>query len=102
VTRVVISPRAEQEIEDIWLIIAADDPTAANRVVRHVGEKIDRLAIHPRLGPRRPDISPAARILIEGPYLIIYEHQPNADAGPVEIVDIVSVIDGRRDLTRLL
>ena len=100
-TRVVISPRAERETEDIWLMIAMNDPVAANRIVRHVGEKIDRLAIHPRLGPRRPDISTAVRILIEGPYLIIYELQPNTNRGPVQVVDIISVVDGRRDLTQL-
>lgn len=100
-TRVIISPRAEQEIEDIWLVIAADDPLAANRIVRNIGEKIDILADYPRLGPRRPEIAPAMRVLIEEPYLIIYENKPDADKGPVDSVDIISVIDGRRDLTQL-
>jgi toxin ParE1/3/4 len=101
VTRVVVSPRAESELEDIWLAIAVDSPQAATRVTRDLGKRICRLADYPRLGPRRLDISPVVRVLVEGPYLIIYEHHPNTDEGAVEFVDIVSVIDGRRDLTDL-
>ena len=101
-TRVVISPRAESELEDIWFAIATDNPLVAMKVVRNIGERIDSLAYHPRLGPRRPDISPVVRVLVEPPYLIIYEHHPSGDEGPVELVDIISVIDGRRDVTGLL
>jgi len=60
------------------------------------------LAIYPRLGPRRPDIAPSARVLVEGRYLVIYEHHPNSDSGPINIVEIVTVVDGRRDLTQLI
>jgi toxin ParE1/3/4 len=52
------------------------------------------------MGPRRPDIHPAARILLEGPYLILYRTQPDTDDGPISEVEIVRVVDGRRDLTR--
>jgi plasmid stabilization system protein ParE len=38
-----------------------------------IGKKIDMAQHHPRLGPRRPDIREAARLLIEGPYLVLYE-----------------------------
>ncbi len=100
-TRVVISPRAEGEIEDIWLMIAADGVSIANRIVSDIGRRIDRLKDHPRLGPRRPDIAPIVRVLVEGHFLIVYEHHPNTDEGPVELVYIVSVVDSRQDLTRL-
>jgi len=99
VTDVVISPLAHRDLEDIWLTIAIDDPLAATRVVRSIGAKLALLADHPRMGPRRPDIRPQARILVERPYLILYEIRPDDDDGPIEIVEIVRVIDGRRDLT---
>ena len=51
--------------------------------------------------PRRPDIHPAARILLEGPYLILFETRPDTDEGQVDQVEIVRVVDGRRDLTNL-
>ncbi len=99
-TRVSRSPAAEQDLEDIWLTIAADDPHAATGVVRAIGARIDQLAQHPRLGPRRPDILPRARVLVEGPYLILHETHPDTDDGPVDYVEIVRVVDGRRDLAR--
>ncbi len=89
-------------MEEIWLTIAADNPSAATRVVRAIGARIDQLADHPRLGPRRPDIQRAARVLVEGPYLILFETHPDTDEGLVEWVEIVRVIDGRRDLPNLL
>jgi len=53
------------------------------------------------MGPRRPEIRPAARVLVEGPYLILYEARPNTDEGLIEAVEIVRVADGRRDLASL-
>ncbi|HWF94652.1 MAG TPA: type II toxin-antitoxin system RelE/ParE family toxin [Xanthobacteraceae bacterium] len=94
-------PAAESDLEDIWSTIAADDPLTATRIVRTIGAKIGGLAQHPRLGPRRPDIQPAVRMLVEGPYLILFETHPDTDVGPIDEVDIVRVVDGRRDLTKL-
>jgi toxin ParE1/3/4 len=102
VSHVSQSPAAEQDLEDIWLTIAADNPHAATRVVRAIGARIDQLAHHPRLGPRRPDIQPRARVLVEGPYLILFETHPDTDDGPVDWVEIVRVVDGRRDLSNVI
>jgi toxin ParE1/3/4 len=41
-------------------------------------------------------------MLVEGPYLILFETHPDTDEGPVDEVEIVRVVDGRRDLTHLL
>ena len=100
-TTVVRSPAAERDLEDIWLAIAAENPAAATRLVRTIGTKIDSLANHPRMGPRRSHVRAGIRILIEGPYLILYETHPDADEGPVDQVLIVRVVDGRRNLRRL-
>ena len=97
--KVVLTEDAERDLEDIWLTIAADNLPAATRMVRAIGARIDRLAEHPRLGPRRPDLRPAARVLVEGPYLILFETHPDTDEGPVVRVEVVRVVDGRRDLT---
>jgi toxin ParE1/3/4 len=40
-------------------------------------------------------------MLVEGRYLILFETYPDTDVGPVERVEIVRVVDGRRDLTAL-
>lgn len=49
----------------------------------------------------RPEILPTTRVLMERPYLILYETHPNSDDAPVETVEVVRVIDGRRDLTAI-
>jgi hypothetical protein len=36
-----------------------------------------------------------------GPYLVLYATRPDTDEGPVDAVEIVRVVDGRRDLTIL-
>ncbi len=95
------SPAAERDLEDIWLTIAADSPSAATRTLQAIVAKIERLADHPRMGPRRPEIRPAARMLVDGPYLILYQTHPDTDDGQVDAVEIVRVVDGRRDLTIL-
>jgi toxin ParE1/3/4 len=101
VTAIVRSPAAERDLEDIWLRIAADNPLAATRMLHAISAKIERLADHPPMGPRRSDIRPTARMLVEGSYLVLYETHPDTDEGPVDAVEIVRVVDGRRDLTSL-
>ena len=90
---VVVAPRAEAELRAIWLAIARENPPAADRVLLAIDEKISRLKEYPDLGVRRNDISQGARILIEGNYLLLYEHRKDQD-----VVDIISIIDGRREL----
>ena len=101
--RVVYTRRAEDELRAIWRDIAEDNgnESAADRILLAIGEKIDLLRDHPRLGPRRSDIADGARLLIEGHFLVLYQTHPDTDEGPVEAVEIVSIVDGRRDLTEL-
>jgi toxin ParE1/3/4 len=101
--RIVYTRRAEDELRAIWRYIAEenDNEPAADRILLAISEKIELLRDHPRLGPRRPDIARGARLLIEGHFLILYEMHPDTADGPVEAVEIVSIVDGRRDLTEL-
>jgi len=101
VTAVLLSPVAERDLEDIWLAIAADNRRAATRILRLIAARIKGLADHPRLAPRRKDIRPGARMLVVGRYLVLYETHPDTDEGPLDSVEIVRVIDGRRDLPSL-
>ena len=56
---------------------------------------------HPRLGERHPEIFPSARMLVEAPYIILYETSPDSDEGDIHTIEIVRVVDGRRDLFAL-
>jgi toxin ParE1/3/4 len=50
------------------------------------------------MGVRRSDIRPSMRMLVESPYLILYRTDPDTDDGTVRAVEIIRIIDGRRDL----
>ena len=95
------SPQARDDLLDIYVMIGREQPAAAERYLDRIETKAERLISHPRLGVRRPDIRPSARMLVEAPYLVLYETRPDTDDGPVEAVEIVRVVDGRRDLKSL-
>ncbi|MGX5774256.1 type II toxin-antitoxin system RelE/ParE family toxin [Methylorubrum zatmanii] len=99
---VVWSRLARLDLIDLYLAIGSRDPAAAERIYDRLEERAAQLARQPRMGPRRPDIRPSTRVLVEAPFLILYETIPDADACPVEEVEIVRVLDGRRDLRVLL
>jgi toxin ParE1/3/4 len=99
--KLVWTPRAEEDLIAIYSFIALDSPAAADRVLAKLQASVKTLARNPRLSQRRPDIRPSARILIEGPYLVLYEIHPDSDEGPVREVEIVRVVDGRRNLKHL-
>jgi plasmid stabilization system protein ParE len=52
-----LTPLAVQDLDDIWCFIAEDSPEAATRVEAEVVATCRRLAQHPLIGSRRPDIT---------------------------------------------
>jgi toxin ParE1/3/4 len=94
-------PQAREDLLDIYLAIGIDNVAAAERLYTAIEEKASLLAAHPRLGVRRPEIAPTARMLVEGVYLILYETHPDTDEGPVDGIEIVRLMHGHRDLSRI-
>jgi toxin ParE1/3/4 len=99
--RLVWTPRAEEDLVGIYCFIALDSPEAADRVLAKLRASVEILTRNPWLFQRRPDVRPSARVLIEWPYLVLYEIHPDSDDGPVREVEIVRVVDGRRNLKHL-
>ena len=69
---VVFTKKAREDLIDIWLHIAEDDPTAADRVLDRLDDAASHLADHPEIGAARDDIRPGLRYLISGSYLLLY------------------------------
>jgi len=90
-----LTPRAEQDLRDIWRTIALDNEPAADRLIRRVIDKFELAAGQPGMGSPRPELSPTARILVEGRYLAIYEPQSYG-------ILVVAVLHGMRDPERWL
>ena len=95
------SPQALEDLMDIYVTIGLDNADAAERVYAAIEARAGMLADFPRLGPRRPEIASTARMLVEGSYLVLYELHPDTEDGPVDRVEMVRVVDGRRELSRL-
>jgi toxin ParE1/3/4 len=92
---------ARDDLLDIYEAIALEQPAAAERIFDRIEAKTELLRTQPRMGGRRRDIRPALRMLVEAPYLILYRIEPDTDDGPLQSVEIVRVVDGRRDLAAL-
>jgi toxin ParE1/3/4 len=89
-----LTAQAEEDLIDIWLYIAQDNPGAADRLIDEIESKFSLLAANPQIGPARPDIAEDCRYLPVSSYLILYRLIP---AG----VQIVRVVQGARRLDYL-
>jgi toxin ParE1/3/4 len=95
------TPQAREDLIEIYTYIGQDNPSAAERIFNSLQSKANLLIEFPRIGIRRPDIRPSTRMLIEGPYLILYETHPDTNEGAIEEVELVRIVDGRRNLKNL-
>jgi toxin ParE1/3/4 len=69
--------------------------------VRAIAARIETLAMFPRMGPLRSDVRPDVRALVHRPFIVLYAIHPNGDDTEVDMVEIVRIVDGRRNLRRL-
>lgn len=93
------TPRALEDLDDIWNFIAEDTLDAANRVESAILEACESLARHPLLGSRRTDITllpvrfwPVTRF---PNFIVVYR----PEAKPLQII---AVLHGKRNIKRLL
>ena len=92
--RIQRTPRADQDLEELWFFIAQDDPAAADRWLDTLEEKIALLADNPLMGPARPDIARELRYHPVGNHLLLYRVIQGG-------IEIVRVVHGARDLLNL-
>jgi toxin ParE1/3/4 len=95
------TPQAREDLIEIYTFIGFDNPSAAERVFDAIESRVGLLIHHPRLGVRRPEIRPPLRMLVEEPYLILYQTHPDSDEARIHTVEIVRILDGRRNFTNL-
>ena len=100
-TRLIWSNQARIDLLEIYVLIGLEQPAAAERYFNRIETKARLLQSQPRMGVRRPDIRSGLRMLVETPYLLLYRIDPDTDEGIVNTVEIVRVLDGRRDLSSL-
>jgi toxin ParE1/3/4 len=93
--RFVLSPNAEAGLRKIWQDIAADNEPAADRLFWRIMDKIELATGQPFMGAPRPELSPTARLLIEGRYVIVYE--PDLLG-----IQVIAIVHGMRDIDNWL
>jgi toxin ParE1/3/4 len=89
-----LTQQARNDLLEIWLHIAADSPTAADRFVDKIEARCRLLSRQPRLGEARPELADGLRCFPVGNYVVFY--QPRTDG-----IEIVRVISGARDIDAL-
>jgi toxin ParE1/3/4 len=82
---------AENDLTDIWVHIASDNPVAADALLDRIGEQCAMLAANPKAGRARPELFAELRSFPVGSYLILYRPEPGG-------IEVVRVLHGSRDL----
>ena len=88
---ILISPKAEQDLEDINARIASYNPQAANRLLDKILDKFETLASFPNMGKIRDELITNLRSFPVDDYLIFYFPIENG-------IEIARVASGYRDL----
>ncbi len=95
--RLLLSPRAAADLEDIAEYIARDNPERAATFVEELEAKCRAVAAAPDIYPARPDLAPGLRMAVHGRYLVLFRELPGQSAVRVE-----RVLHGARNLPRLI
>jgi toxin ParE1/3/4 len=82
-----LSPEARDDLQEIWVYIAQDNPAMADQLEGDIYAACELLAKNPHLGHKRPDLTeePVLFWPVRGQYLVIYL----AEAEPLKIVCIL-------------
>jgi toxin ParE1/3/4 len=93
--KLVISPLAELDLNDILDFIARDKPEAAVRWVRRLREMCEFIARNPGIGESRPEFKTGEfRSTYVGKYVIFFRPMPDG-------AEIARVVRGERDIRNL-
>jgi toxin ParE1/3/4 len=91
--RVIVSPRAQNDLTNILQFLAQD---AGPRVAFDYREQFRSLyrllSDHPNIGPSRPRFGRGVRVSLVHPYLAIYRHSDHT-------VTVLRIVHGRRKIT---
>ena len=85
--RVIVRESADEDLDEIFVWIAKNNPPAAADMVRRIRLRIGRLATPGLEHIGRPGLDPGTRELVEPPYIIVYEVYEAR--GEIEVLQIV-------------
>lgn len=89
--RIIKRPKAESDLDEIWLYIAQDNPVKADEFLDEIEETCRKLARFANMGRNRDDLHPHLQSFPIGKYLIFYTP---INGG----IEIVRVLHGMQDI----
>lgn len=89
--KILKSPQAENDLDEIWWYIAQDNPDNADKLLDEIEETSRKLAQFPDMGRNRDDLYPGLKSLPVGKHLIFY--MPISGG-----INIVRVLHGMMDI----
>jgi toxin ParE1/3/4 len=90
-----ISPRASEDLLEIWSYIADDSEANADGFIDKISETMELLARQPGVGRHREELAQGIQSFPVGRYIIFYRVV-------VGTVEIVRVLHGARDIENIL
>ena len=92
--RITYLQQANDDLLEIWLWIARDSVGSAEAFLDRMLRRIEILRQFPEAGPVREEIGDGSRGLVAERWLVLYRLTTDG-------VQIVRIVDGARDLTKL-
>lgn len=89
-----VADRAQADLDEIWTLIAQNNPEAADHLLDQFERAFRQLARHPMIGRSRPEFGPQMRSFPVGNYLIFHRRRENC-------LEIARVLHGARNLKEL-
>lgn len=90
-SQVIIQPRAQADLDEIWTYLAKRNYQAADRWSDRIVERFEMLGRQPLIGESAGYVSPGTRRVVEGNYVIYYEVE-------ADVVFIRRILHAARDL----
>lgn len=87
----VITPRARADLLEIWLYMASNNRSAADRLLARFEEILETLAQHTMIGRTREELAPDLRSFPVGNNIIYYRPSENG-------IEVIRVLNTSRDL----
>jgi toxin ParE1/3/4 len=91
VLAIVLTPRTNADLGEIWMFIATDNPAQADAFIDLIDEKFQNLSRQPGLGRRREELVARLCSFPVGRYVIFYLQVQDC-------LQIVRVLHGARDV----
>lgn len=93
-SRVIFSPQAEQDLLEIAIHIAQDNPEAADRFLERIDQICALIATSPKIGRLREEFAPTLRSFPVDHYVVFYVPTKRG-------IGVARILHGARDLPSL-